>query len=92
MKWTFLSNHAHILLILHKDPDARIRDIAEQVDITQRAVQRILKDLVDEEYVQADRVGRRNHYRLNRKALLRHPLESGTPIGKLLSVLKPEKA
>jgi len=88
MQWTFLSNHAHVLLILYNDPDARIRDIAERVNITQRAVQRILKDLVSEDYVEADRLGRRNHYKINRKALLRHPLESGTPIVKLLSVLK----
>jgi len=91
MEWTFLSNHAHVLLILHKDPDARIRDIAEQVQITQRAVQRILKDLVDDEYAYAERIGRRNHYEVNKKALLRHPLEAGTAVGKLLGVLKAAK-
>ncbi len=85
--WTYLSNHAHVLVCLTKDPEIRLRDIALQVGITERAVSRILTELEDSEVIEKHRVGRRNHYTLNRKARLRHSLESHTSIGELLSLI-----
>lgn len=82
--WTFLSNHAHILVLLCHEPDLRMRDIAERVNITERAVQRIVHDLVEEGYLQVTKEGRRNHYEPNLAATLRHPLEQGVTIGQFL--------
>ena len=61
--WRFLSNHTQVLLCLHRDPDARFRDMALHIGITERAVQRIVADLVETGYVESERVGRRNHYK-----------------------------
>lgn len=88
--WTFLSNHAHILILLCRDKDLRMRDIAERVDITERAVQRIIHDLVEEGYVAVTKEGRRNHYEPNLQATLRHPLEAGVTIGQFLNGVAPE--
>src|SRR5262245_64310031 len=63
--WRFLSNHTQVLLSLQRDPNARLRDIALQVGITERAAQRIVADLIESGYVESERVGRRNHYRIN---------------------------
>lgn len=88
--WTFLTNHAHVLLCVARDPDIRHRDVAERVGITERAVQRIVADLVDAGYLERTREGRRNHYRLNLDLPLRHPLEQGHDVGEILRVLRPE--
>ncbi len=85
--WTFLTNHAHVLLCLARDPGVRLRDVAEQVGITERAAQRIVADLVNEGYVSRIRAGRRNRYRLNTTLPLRHPLEHDHDIGVLLRAL-----
>lgn len=85
--WTFLTNHAHVLLCIRRDPGVRVRDIAGDVGITDRAVQGILRDLVDDGYVERERVGRRNTYRLLPDAPLRHPLEHAHTVGELLDLL-----
>jgi predicted ArsR family transcriptional regulator len=85
--WTFLTNHAQVLLCLAETPDARLRDVAEQVGITERASQRILADLVDAGYVKTTRVGRRNHYTLDREHPMRHTAQRGYEIGALLETL-----
>lgn len=85
--WTFLSNHAHVLALLCNEPDLRMRDIAERVRITERAVQRIIHDLVEEGYVDVRKEGRRNHYDVNYEAHLRHPLERGVTIRQFLAGL-----
>lgn len=85
--WTFLTNHAHVLLCLAEDPDVRVRDVAEHVGITERATLRILHDLVQAGYVAAERVGRRNHYRLRLDEPMRHPMERARPIGMLVAAL-----
>ena len=84
--WTFLSNHGHVLVVLSRDPDARIRDIAAVVGITERAAQTILRDLEDAGYVSKEKVGRRNAYRLHTDLRLRHPAEAQTPIRDLLAI------
>jgi hypothetical protein len=85
--WMFLTNHAHVLLCLARDPDARVRDIAEVVGITERAAHRILADLIAEGYATSTRVGRRNHYKVNPRGKLRHPFFRNLSVGPLLDVL-----
>src|SRR5262252_3118850 len=88
--WRFLSNHTQVLLCLQRDPNARIRDIAQRVGITERAAQRIVADLIDTGYVESERVGRRNHYRINTDTAMRHPAQDGHEIGELLQLLRLE--
>ena len=85
--WVFLTNHAHVLLSVARDPDIRARDIAEQVGITERAAQRILADLVENGYLTKAKSGRRNRYTVNPKGHLRHPRFRDFQIGPLLEVL-----
>lgn len=89
--WTFLTNHAHVLLCVARDPGARLRDVADDVGITERAAQRIVADLADAGYLEREREGRRNHYRLHPELPLRHPLENEHAIGEILQVLTPPK-
>jgi predicted ArsR family transcriptional regulator len=89
--WRFLSNHTQVLLSLHRDPNARLRDVAQHVGITERAAQRIVADLIDSGYVESERVGRRNRYHVNTDVAMRHPAQDGHEIGELLNLLQPEK-
>ncbi len=86
--WTFLTNHAHVLLCVARDPDARLRDVAEAVGITERAAQRIVADLVEEGYLEVTKEGRRNRYAVRGDQPLRHPLEREHAIGEILTVLR----
>lgn len=85
-KWTFLTHHSHVLLCLAKDPDMRVRDIADNVGLTERAVVNIIGELVDAGIVERERHGRRNHYCVNLAYPLRHHLKSGFTVGDLLAV------
>jgi DNA-binding IclR family transcriptional regulator len=85
--WTFLTNHAQVLLCLFETPDIRLRDVAERVGITERAAQRILADLVESGYVRTTRVGRRNHYTVDRGHAMRHSAQLGYQVGVLLEAL-----
>lgn len=84
--WTFLTNHAHVLLCVARDPQARIRDLAERVGITERAVQRIIVDLEEEGYLTHEREGRRNTYRVKAQLHLRHPIEGKSKVAALLAL------
>ena len=86
--WTFLSNHAHVLIAASRDPDLRQRDISALVGITEGAVQRILHDLEEAGYVRRERMGRRNRYRVDRDRPLRHPLEQPHTIEELLAAVQ----
>lgn len=89
--WTYLSNHSHVLVCLARQPNARIRDVAAEVRITERAVQKILQDLEVAGVVRRYRAGRRNLYRINPDAHLRHPVEGHCTVGELLTfVLGPD--
>jgi predicted ArsR family transcriptional regulator len=90
--WHFLTSHAQVLLCIERDPDARLRDIAETVGITERAAQRIVSDLVDAGYVTREREGRRNRYALDRSMRMRHPSQFSHEIGELLDVLRLDDA
>lgn len=85
--WTFLSNHAHVLLYLASDGDQTLPVIADNVGITTRAVQLIVTDLIEGGYVERTKVGRRNHYRINPDGHLRHPMESHHRVADLIAAL-----
>ncbi len=85
--WTFLTNHAHVLIAIDRDPDVRQRDIAQAVGVTIGAVQKIIVELERGGYLERERVGRRNHYRVNPHLPLRHPMESNHTVGELLRTL-----
>lgn len=87
--WTFLSNHGHVLTCLNADETLRVRDIAARVGVTERAVVRILGELVEAGYLEKFRDGRRNSYRIRREQPLRHPLENGHTVGDLLDAVAP---
>ena len=85
--WTFLSHHAQVFLCVARDPDVRLREIAAQVEITERAVQAIVNDLVSEGYLDRTRVGRRNHYAVHADAPMRHRLQRDLDAGTLLRLM-----
>jgi len=85
--WTFLTNHAHVLVCVAQDSEIRGRDIAERVGITERAAQAIVADLVAAGYVIRTRDGRRNRYEVVPTAPLRHPIEAAHSVGDLLKML-----
>lgn len=85
-KWTFLTNHGHVLLCLARCPDIRLREVAAEVGITERAVQRIVADLHEEGYVSIQKEGRRNVYRVHRNRQMKHPVEAGHPVSELLEL------
>jgi hypothetical protein len=90
--WDFLTNHAHVLLCVAKDPGIRLRDIAAAVGITERGAHKVLTELVDEGYVLRERHGRRNRYKVKPELPLRHPLVHDREVGDLLKVLlRPER-
>lgn len=84
--WTFFSNHAHVLIFVSQNPDARIRDIADAVGITERFAHSVLTDLVDSGYLTATKSGRRNEYTVNADRRFRHPLESHVEVRELLDI------
>lgn len=86
--WTFVTSHTQVLLCLARDPDARMRDVADTVGITERATQRIVADLVEAGYVERQRIGRRNRYTINTSATMRHQSQHGHEIGHLLQLLQ----
>jgi DNA-binding transcriptional ArsR family regulator len=87
--WTFLSNHAHVLIAVAQDPGVRVRDLAVAVGITERTVLQILADLEDGGAILRQRVGRRTHYEIDTSAALRHPLESHRTVGDLVALVEP---
>jgi len=91
-QWTFLTNHAHVLLCVAANPDARVREIAQTVGVTERATQRILTELEDAGYLTKARDGRRNRYTLNPDARMRHPMDQEHHIGELVTLLTAQPA
>ena len=86
-QWAFLTNHAHVLLCVAREPDTRLRHIAECVGITERATHRIVSDLVDAGYLTRHRLGRRSYYEVHPDLPLRHSLEDGHRVGEILGPL-----
>lgn len=85
--WTFLTNHGHVLILLDRNPSMVLREVALQVGITERAVQRIIADLEAGGVIDREKVGRQNHYRIRHDQPLRHPVESHRTVGELLKLV-----
>ena len=86
-EWTFLTNHAHVLFCLVQDPEIRLRDVAELVGITERAVQRIVTELEESGYITRQRNGRRNFYLVHQQRPLRHKIEAHRSVKDLLGLI-----
>lgn len=86
--WTFLSNHGHVLVYISQHPEARVRDIATDVGITERRALAILGELEESGYIAVERIGRRNQYTVNLRGRFRHPLEANRPIRALLKIFE----
>ncbi|MEZ6106165.1 MAG: winged helix-turn-helix domain-containing protein [Pirellulaceae bacterium] len=89
-KWTFLTNHCHVLILLAQDSEMVLREVAQRVGITERAVQRIIADLEEGGFVIRERIGRRNRYQIRTEVQLRHPIEAHRTIGDLLDLVNLE--
>jgi DNA-binding IclR family transcriptional regulator len=85
--WSFLSNYAHVLVCLAENPNARLRDVAERVGITERTAFRLIGELEDAGVLERARQGRRNHYLINTDAHLRHGIEEHCTVGELLEAI-----
>ena len=85
--WTLLTGHGHVLVEIARNPDARIRDLADVAGITERAVQAIVADLETAGYLTRTRTGRRTVYTVNPDSLFRHPTQTGLRVGRLLTLL-----
>jgi predicted DNA-binding transcriptional regulator len=88
--WTFLTNHAHVLVCLVRDPDATVESVAREVGITERSARRIVLDLEAAGYLARERVGRRNRYDFDTARPLRHPVERHRTVGALLRMVGDE--
>jgi DNA-binding Lrp family transcriptional regulator len=88
--FSFLTNHGLTLLCIAADPRARMRDIAAAVNITERAAQRIVADLIEADYVDRRREGRRNVYAVRTDLAIQLPVDRDVALGSLLAVLLPE--
>lgn len=85
--WTFLTNHSHVLLSLAADDSLRVRDLAQKVGITERAVLKILSELEAGGVIERAREGRRNRYRVLHGTRLRHELEAHRTVGDLIAAV-----
>ncbi len=85
--WTFFSNYGHVLVCLARNREVRLRDVAQEVGITERAVQKIVRDLQEAGFITVTKQGRCNRYLINKRKSLRHGLESHCTVGKLLALV-----
>ena len=90
--WSFLTNHAQVLLCIARDPGTRLREIGAEVGITERAAHRIVVELAEAGYISRTRVGRRNHYTIQSHLPLPDRLAREQNIGELLAVLAGQPA
>lgn len=90
-RWTLLTNHGRLLLLIAQNPDSRLRDLADSAGITERSTQTIVTDLERAGYVAVTKQGRRNTYAVNRGRPFRHPAESGHTVGELIDLFTDER-
>ena len=90
--WSFLTNHAQVLICIARDPGSRLREIADAVGITERAAHRIISELDDAGYISRERTGRRNRYTVRSQLSLPDPLLREQNLGQLLTILAHGKA
>jgi DNA-binding transcriptional regulator PaaX len=84
VSWTFLSSHGNVIVYIDGHPDARLREVADAVGITERSTHTIVSELVAEGYLTRERVGRRNRYTVDADKPLRHPATARHTVGHLL--------
>jgi len=89
-QWTFLTNHAHVLLCIAKNPEFRLRDIAIDVGVTERAVHRIVSDLAEAGFIDVLRDGRCNVYEVHPEKHLRHPIEAHRQVSDLIRLIEED--
>ena len=85
-EWSFLTNHAQVLICIAHDPGIRLREIGDRVGITERAAHRVVDELATAGYVSRERHGRRNHYTIQSHRPLPDPLARGRTVSDLLSI------
>lgn len=85
--WTFITNHGAAMLVIAAEPDIRITDLAERLEISERATRRIVRDLVDGGYLTVERIGRRNHYSACPGASMRHPVVRAKQLAQLVMAI-----
>jgi DNA-binding MarR family transcriptional regulator len=90
--WKFLTNHAQVLVCIANDPGVRLREIGEQVGITERAAHRIVTELGTAGYISRERVGRRNVYTVNAHMPVHDPIAREQSVGRLLEILAKPSA
>ena len=90
--WTFLSNYAHVLVCLADNPDARLRDVADRLGITERTALRLIGELEEAGVLERVKEGRRNHYLINTDAHLRHAIEERCTVGELLETVLQQQS
>lgn len=88
--WTFLTNHSHVLICLAKEPNLRLKDVANLVGITERAVQKIVADLEEAGILRRQKDGRRNVYEIDLEVHLRHPIEAHVTLRQVLELVQGE--
>ena len=91
-RWSFLTNHARIVLCIAKDPGIRLREIGEAVGITERAAHRIVTELAASGYISRRRDGRRTHYTIESNLPLPDSLARGKRVGDLLTILGAQES
>ena len=91
-RWRFVTNHAHVLELIARDPTTRLRDIAVAVGITERTAAQIVNDLVAAGYLTKTREGRRNRYVVHNEMPLRHPQHQHHTVGELIEFLEAPTA
>ena len=87
-RWRFVTNHAHVLECIARDPAVRLRDVAATVGITERTAAQIVTDLEAAGYVTKTRVGRNNRYEIHDELPLRHPQHRHHTVGELIRFLE----
>ena len=85
--WSFLTNHARAMLFLAREPDARLRDLAEALEVTERTAFAIVVDLTEAGYLVKERQGRRSRYEIQDDRPLGDPISRERTIGDLLALL-----
>ncbi|MGN6695033.1 MAG: helix-turn-helix transcriptional regulator [Aquihabitans sp.] len=90
-EWAFITSHFLVLLCLAEDPEARMADVAERLDLTERRVQTIATELLEAGYLEKTRVGRRNRYLINREMPLRHLQTQHRQLGDLLDLISEDE-
>jgi hypothetical protein len=92
VEWSFLTNHARALLFIARDPEARLRDVAAALDVTERTAYGIVADLTNAGYVLKEKDGRRNRYHIQTHVPLSEPTTRERTIGEVLDLLADTKS